>query len=232
MRPPARAVGLLAVGMALLTGCGDDGGGAASGRAEYVDAFDSICTGIADDLNELSGDDTVADAQRAVDLTDAGLAELSELTPPAELADDVTSVLGGLADIRDGFAALGEAVEAGDADAEVAAATELEGAIADTAAKVDAVGLDCGFAEPDSASSTTPDSSALPPSDEPSEVIEEYGTEGILDAEADGCAEGDLEACDALYLQSDLESGYEAYGETCGGRNQPSGPCVDLYASR
>jgi hypothetical protein len=39
-----------------------------------------------------------------------------------------------------------------------------------------------------------------------------------FDALADQCFEGDMAACDVLFLTTPLESNSEAYGDTCGGR--------------
>lgn len=46
----------------------------------------------------------------------------------------------------------------------------------------------------------------------------ELGADPELDALADSCFEGDAGACDDLYLRSPVDSAYEAYGATCGGR--------------
>lgn len=48
------------------------------------------------------------------------------------------------------------------------------------------------------------------------------GDDPELDALADGCFGGDLLACDHLFLQSPVDSAYEEYGDTCGGRQEPS----------
>jgi hypothetical protein len=45
-----------------------------------------------------------------------------------------------------------------------------------------------------------------------------YGDDAELDALWDACADGDLGACDDLYLQSPVGSTYEAFGDSCGGR--------------
>ena len=51
----------------------------------------------------------------------------------------------------------------------------------------------------------------------------------LLDLLAWGCADGDPNACDALYLISPVGSDYEAYGATCGGRFEPlNGRCSEL----
>jgi len=43
-----------------------------------------------------------------------------------------------------------------------------------------------------------------------------YGDNAYLDGLWDSCTAEDWQACDDLYLQSDVGSGYEAYGDTCG----------------
>jgi hypothetical protein len=45
-----------------------------------------------------------------------------------------------------------------------------------------------------------------------------YGDDAQLDALWDACADGDLAACDELYLDSPIGSAYEAFGDSCGGR--------------
>ena len=46
----------------------------------------------------------------------------------------------------------------------------------------------------------------------------DLGTDPELDALAQSCFDGDLVACDHLFLRSPIESPYEEYGDTCGGR--------------
>lgn len=43
------------------------------------------------------------------------------------------------------------------------------------------------------------------------------------------CEAGDMQACDDLYLESAFGSDDEAFGDSCGGRNEPGGWCVDLH---
>ncbi|HEX9993419.1 MAG TPA: hypothetical protein VGB14_10865 [Acidimicrobiales bacterium] len=66
---------------------------------------------------------------------------------------------------------------------------------------------------------------ALPPGEPPGDL----GDDPALDALADQCFEGDMQACDDLYFQSPIDSAYEEYGDTCGGRNEPMGLCTTLY---
>ncbi|CAN5730433.1 hypothetical protein BH24ACT3_BH24ACT3_07650 [soil metagenome] len=56
------------------------------------------------------------------------------------------------------------------------------------------------------------------------------GDDPELDELAQECFRGDLASCDRLYLSTDIGSDYEAYGSTCGGRNEEvDGGCVDRY---
>ena len=50
-------------------------------------------------------------------------------------------------------------------------------------------------------------------------TIDTYGDDAELDALWDACSAGDLAACDELWLTSPFDSGYEAYGNTCGGQS-------------
>jgi len=56
-----------------------------------------------------------------------------------------------------------------------------------------------------------------------------YGSDPDLDELYDRCEDGDYQACDDLYNESPTGSEYEEFGDTCGGRNDPSGYCVELY---
>ena len=49
------------------------------------------------------------------------------------------------------------------------------------------------------------------------EVPWDYGDDPRLDGLWEGCAEGDADACGALYAESPVGSPYEAFGATCGG---------------
>jgi len=53
------------------------------------------------------------------------------------------------------------------------------------------------------------------------------GTDAVLDALWEDCGAGSAGACDNLYFDSPLDSVYEAYGFTCGGRT-PNEDCTDL----
>ena len=57
-------------------------------------------------------------------------------------------------------------------------------------------------------------SDSTPPGDPPDDL----GTDAELDALAQECFDGDLVACDHLFLDSPVDSDYEDYGDTCAGR--------------
>ena len=49
---------------------------------------------------------------------------------------------------------------------------------------------------------------------------DDLGDDPDLDSLAQSCFDGDLVACDQLYLQSPADSAYETYGDTCAGRQE------------
>lgn len=77
----------------------------------------------------------------------------------------------------------------------------------------------------DTLSTTTVVRGDVPPADPPGDL----GDDPQLDALADDCFSGRFAACDQLFYDSDEGSRYEAYGDSCGGRNEPAGLCVTIY---
>ena len=57
-----------------------------------------------------------------------------------------------------------------------------------------------------------------------------YGDNAYLDGLWDACTAENWQACDDLYMQSDVGSGYEAYGDTCGNKYAAGTTdfCVDV----
>ena len=53
---------------------------------------------------------------------------------------------------------------------------------------------------------------------EPGSPPDGLGDDPVLDALAQDCFDGDLQACDDLFLDSPVDSDYETYGNTCGDR--------------
>ena len=66
-----------------------------------------------------------------------------------------------------------------------------------------------------------------PPTEEPGGL----GTDGALDELAEECYDADMQACDDLYEQAPADSEYEAYGDTCAGRQpeQTRRYCSDVF---
>jgi len=62
----------------------------------------------------------------------------------------------------------------------------------------------------------------------PTGDIDDYGDDPYLDGLWDDCAAGDMAACDALYLESPIDSRYEEFGYTCGDLTDGSMWCVDV----
>jgi hypothetical protein len=59
------------------------------------------------------------------------------------------------------------------------------------------------------------------------------GDDPVLDQLAQTCYDGDMQACDDLYAQSEADSEYELYGGTCAGRQEVSESdtvyCTDAF---
>jgi hypothetical protein len=51
---------------------------------------------------------------------------------------------------------------------------------------------------------------------------DDLGDDPALDELAQECYDGDMQACDDLYAQSEADSLYELYGGTCAGRQDVS----------
>jgi hypothetical protein len=86
---------------------------------------------------------------------------------------------------------------------------------------------DDGGTDPDGATSTTAGG-------ESPTAVPDLGDDPELDALAQDCSDGDMEACDLLGLSGPPRSAYEDYGSTCGGRNETlvgelNMFCIDLY---
>jgi hypothetical protein len=67
------------------------------------------------------------------------------------------------------------------------------------------------------------------PDADPASALSDYGSDPALDELADSCEAGDFGACDDLFGQSEIDSSYEEYGDSCGGRNEPAGFCTTIY---
>lgn len=100
--------------------------------------------------------------------------------------------------------------------AATAATADAPAATSTTAAGPDAA---------DAGATTTTAAADIPPADPPGNL----GDDPQLDALADDCFNGRFAACDQLFFDSDEGSSYEAYGDSCGRRNEPAGLCVSIY---
>jgi hypothetical protein len=47
----------------------------------------------------------------------------------------------------------------------------------------------------------------------------------------ENCDQGDMQACDDLFLEAPFDSEEEAFGDSCGNRNEPAGWCVDIHGA-
>jgi hypothetical protein len=86
---------------------------------------------------------------------------------------------------------------------------------------------------PDEETSTT--SLTVPPTTVAPEDVPQpappgdLGDDPQLDRLARECAEGRFPSCDTLFFTSPPDSDYEAYGDSCGGRNEPGDLCTTIY---
>ncbi|TFV83294.1 hypothetical protein [Blastococcus sp. CT_GayMR16] len=69
-----------------------------------------------------------------------------------------------------------------------------------------------------------------PVEEHPATAPGQLGPDPVLDAYAQGCFDGDMQACDDLYYESPPMSAYEEYAGTCGGRVKQFAvmACTDL----
>ena len=66
---------------------------------------------------------------------------------------------------------------------------------------------------------------------DPAPVV--FGDDPALNQLSQSCFDGSMAACDDLFLQSAVDSQYERYGNTCGGRiaevDVEARLCVDIF---
>ena len=86
-----RASVLLAVAALALAGCGGSSSGGRLSEAEFVKKADAVCAKYKKKINALPQPSSLSGvagyAQKAIDLTKQGRAELRALKPPSDLAD-------------------------------------------------------------------------------------------------------------------------------------------------
>jgi len=83
---------------------------------------------------------------------------------------------------------------------------------------------------PSSAGPSSDGASRIPPA---TIAPDGLGDDPTLDQYAQSCYDGDMDACDTLYDESEVDSTYESYGGTCAGRQPPGNSdvvyCADAF---
>ena len=193
---------------------------------------------------------------RAQEIVNDGIAELRALKPPSDIADDVETGTDKLAETA---GVLGEMADLTDQADFVEKTTEIDDLQAEAQETLGPLGIECdgsdgsssddsnssddssdssddsgGDSDDSSGSSGGDDSSSggssgSVPDPDPASSISDYGNDPVLDELADECEAGEFDSCDELYLRTEIGSSYEAYGQSCGGRNEPLGFCTGIY---
>jgi hypothetical protein len=101
-----------------------------------------------------------------------------------------------------------------------AGADELQTDVADALEVADAADIDAAVDEFIADGLGLPGSEPGNSYDEAVHGVDTYGDDPELDALWDACADGDDGACDELFQVSPIDSGYEAFGDSCGGRQE------------
>ncbi len=185
--------------------CGErtDGGGECASRGEA-----SISLTYGDDPFF----DELWDRCNAEDFT--ACSELFELAPPETEYERFGGSCGGRTEFPQGCGPL--LIEGGELDAlaEACAAGDMEGCwmlyeLSPLGSEYEEFGLTCGGRTDGS----------MP-------CVFTYGDSRYLDEMWDGCAEGNMEMCDLLYVESPVDSEYEDFGWTCGWRTDGGEDCA------
>lgn len=145
-RHSARLIALLVGVMMVLAACGDDGGDGGGGElseADFVAAYTAICTGVNDDIEALEADtfeEAQAAAVEAQAIVEDGVAELRDLQPPDDIADEADQGTDALAETGEVFGALADAdSEEGFAEA----APLIDEALGAAQQSLDPLGITC-----------------------------------------------------------------------------------------
>ncbi len=212
--PVARIAGVVAAVSISLFGATLAATGASAGRPESAPPTTDVRVSATDTIpDDTSGDVDAPDGSVADDSTPAGD---GEPIPPDGLGDDAE--LDALAD--DCFGGDLLACDLLFLAAPVDSAYEEYG---DTCGGRQPAGTEdyCALGTDGTGTTNGGDGQPVPPGD--------LGDDPLLDELAANCYAGDMQACDDLYWESPLDSAYEDYGNTCGGR-VPDGAmtCTDL----
>lgn len=196
-----------------VAGCGDDEASTAAfceSTEEVQDAFESF-----------DGDvEAVVDSMEAL-IDDA----------PEEIADDFELLLDAFRDAEEGDS---EALESLADDEDFEDATDNIQEFVREECDIDLSDTGSSSSDEESEESESEDEESESEDEEPTGDLPDadsssgLGDNATFDALAADCEDGDLGACDDLYLQTAVGSDYEAYGSTCGGRIAPvQGMCEE-----
>jgi hypothetical protein len=211
--------------VAVAAGCGDDGGG--GDEAAFCDELEALSDDVAD--GDLASEDGLEDL---VDRANA----LIEVAADGEQADAVE--------------AIGDELEGADPDDAEDTADLIRDELADIAEDVCDIDAD-EFALFEVATTTTTDTTEGPTTTDTTDggggggelegrsgpevngrqpVPADLEQEGDIPALAQGCFDGDPEACDELFFVTPVDGPGEAYGRSCGGRvaEGAAGQCAQL----
>jgi hypothetical protein len=240
-----RLFALLAISMLLFAGCGDDSGSDEAdtddtaeapdeesttstteeeeeeGMAldEWVEAADEICEEADDATDELgepqSIDEVVELLPEALPIIEEQVEALEDLGPPDEDADKVEEAI----DLLNGQIELLEEaldrIEDGEDPEEVFADIDSEGQ--DMEDELDEIAEDLGLEVCGGESGSEDDTTTTTDGGSTGEPFT-YGDDPELDALWDECEAGSADACDSLWLESPVDSEYEEFGYSCGGK--------------
>ncbi len=190
-------------GDATTTTAGDMGAGSSSDFCERVIALqDSV--GL-----EAVGDGDFSGLAQSADAFEALAADA-----PAEIRDDIEVTAVFLRLIADAY----EGVDPDDPAAAIAVFEEIGPALEELGAELATAGINIEQYLADECGLDLGDTDfGGDAGDEPMS----YGDDPELDALWDACDDGDGAACDELFFISPIDSEYEEFGNTCGGRFEP-----------
>ncbi len=217
---------------------------------DWLDETGDLCEDWVQEVEDVDGTDPDSVADLA-DSTATFAEDIDALGAPEGIEDEAADFVGITEDLADYTQQVADVLEEGDSpdDDLIEDGGDASSDLVDAAEELD---LDCDLSiideraddtgdltsdfSDDASSDFSDDFSDDPfPGDalDPSIFITEFGTDPVLDQLAVDCYEGDLGACDQLYLDSPIDealASYEGYGATCGGRlaeEQPNN-CVAI----
>lgn len=203
-----------------LAACGGGGGG--GNESAFCDDLQTLSDQVAD--GDLADDNGLDDVLQTVN-------KLIDSAPEGDALDGVNDVA--------------DAVESASPDEAERTADDIQDALADVADSTCSIDADEFAVAPEVESTTT----TAPDEETTTTVLAPGTTDGGGDqveilaridipanlepeftARAQSCFNGDMPACDTLFLETPIDSIAEAYGATCGGRfdTETGGQCTDV----